>query len=279
MEFLITYGWMILIVGLIAGSIFYIVFQSNFNSGPKAQPGSCQVFRPGGRGSTLQMGLQGECTGEEPEFVTAFDGSTNPAGFVSIPDSMPGSTAQTVTLWINPTVITGVQYLAYVEKGTTLYLDGAEVCYKIGGVNANGVCHVATDISKSKWTFVAFTYNGLYESVYLNGNLVQSIFTPGTPGLGSRDPQALAICTSCSPLSDAYNGLLSNVQLYNSSLSGNDLKSLYLEGIGGAPISLQFLSAWYPLNGGANDYSGNNYDGTINNVTFSDTWYSGYTPP
>ena len=74
-------------------------------------------------------------------------------------------------------------------------------------------------------------------------------------------------------------GYLANVQLYNTSLSANDIQALYLEGIGGAPIDLQHLVGWWPLNGNANDYSGNGNNGQINNVNFVSNWYSGYTPP
>ena len=76
-----------------------------------------------------------------------------------------------------------------------------------------------------------------------------------------------------------FIGLASNIQVYNTSLSANDIQALYLEGIGGAPIDLQNLVAWWPLNGNANDYSGNGNDGQISNVNFVSNWWSGYTPP
>jgi len=78
----------------------------------------------------------------------------------------------------------------------------------------------------------------------------------------------------------SYGNLLANVQIYNTSLSANEIRALYLEGIGGAPINLQHLVAWWPLNGNANDYSGNGNNGKIiGNVSFVSNWYNGYTPP
>ncbi|MEM3781909.1 MAG: hypothetical protein QXT43_03045, partial [Candidatus Micrarchaeaceae archaeon] len=56
-----------------------------------------------------------------------------------------------------------------------------------------------------------------------------------------------------------------------------DSGSLY-RGIGGAPINLQNLVGWWPLNGNANDYSGNGNNGVPSNVVFVSNWYSGYTP-
>ncbi|MGC9011157.1 MAG: hypothetical protein ACP5JN_03405, partial [Candidatus Micrarchaeia archaeon] len=77
-----------------------------------------------------------------------------------------------------------------------------------------------------------------------------------------------------------FYGYIANVQYYNTTLSANEIQALYLEGIGGAPIDLQHLVAWWPLNGGdANDYSGNGNNGQINGVTFVSNWWQGYTPP
>ncbi|MGC8777038.1 MAG: hypothetical protein ACP5P2_03845 [Candidatus Micrarchaeia archaeon] len=42
---------------------------------------------------------------------------------------------------------------------------------------------------------------------------------------------------------------------------------------------MQHLLAWWPLNGDANDYSGNGNNGQINGVTFVSNWWQGYTPP
>ena len=73
---------------------------------------------------------------------------------------------------------------------------------------------------------------------------------------------------------------IANVQLYNTSLSTNELQALYLEGIGGSPVNLQNLVAWYPLNGDVKDYSGNNNNGQAGSyISFNNTWLSSYTQP
>ena len=41
-----------------------------------------------------------------------------------------------------------------------------------------------------------------------------------------------------------------------------------------APIDLQYLIGWWPLNGNANDSSGNDNDGVQANVTFYSTYPS-----
>ena len=62
-------------------------------------------------------------------------------------------------------------------------------------------------------------------------------------------------------------------------VSTNDIKALYQEGIGRAPIKIQNPVGWWPLNGNANDYSGNGNNGVPNGVTYTSNWYSGYSAP
>ena len=71
----------------------------------------------------------------------------------------------------------------------------------------------------------------------------------------------------------------SAVQIYNTSLSSPEVNALYLEGIGGAPIDLQNLVGWWPLNGNANDYSGNMNNGVSTGVVYTGSWESGYSAP
>ena len=76
-----------------------------------------------------------------------------------------------------------------------------------------------------------------------------------------------------------FNGLISNVQIYNISLSSSQVESLYQEGIGGAPIDPLYLQGWWPLNGNTNDYSGNGNNGVPTNVLYTSSWTSGYSQP
>ena len=75
------------------------------------------------------------------------------------------------------------------------------------------------------------------------------------------------------PLPQGVNGLLqgeiSNVQLYNTSLTQNQITSMYKSGIYSVPVSYSNLIGWWPLQGNANDYSGNGRTTiTDQNVTF-----------
>ncbi|MEM0147013.1 MAG: hypothetical protein QXF85_00975, partial [Candidatus Micrarchaeaceae archaeon] len=77
MEYLMTYGWAILIIAVVLSALFELgVFNSN-NFAPKAPPGSCQVFRPNGPGTTSFINLEGVCNGELPEYVASFNGGNS----------------------------------------------------------------------------------------------------------------------------------------------------------------------------------------------------------
>ena len=61
MEYLMTYGWAILIIAIVLGVLYYLGVFNATNLAPHAQPGSCQVYRPDGPGSLQFLSLQGTC--------------------------------------------------------------------------------------------------------------------------------------------------------------------------------------------------------------------------
>jgi hypothetical protein len=72
---------------------------------------------------------------------------------------------------------------------------------------------------------------------------------------------------------------MSNVQFYNATLSPSEILASYQEGIGGPPIDPLNIAGWWPLNGNAQDYSGNVANGATTNVLYVGNWTTGYTPP
>jgi hypothetical protein len=160
-----------------------------------------------------------------------------------------------------------------------------EATWRIGFNSANQIffdpgSHSDVDLSNTNiklntWYFVTFTAqnsgsNTLY-NFYLNGNLIAS----GSVGSNIQSVNVIGL----GDYAYTFTGQLSNVQIYNTSLSSSEIQALYQEGIGGAPIDLQHLVAWWPLNGNANDYSGNGNNGVPSNVKFVSNWWQGYTPP
>ncbi len=279
MEYLMTYGWAILIIAVVLSVLFQLGVFSSGNFQPHAQPGACQVSR-----TVAGVSLEGQCNGLLPEYVASFEPGI--PSMITIPDSaaIDPSTALTVSGWVfSNQPGTGSCTAEFVAnkftnpEGYELGLGWVQDPY---GDIGNTVTFTQPDLSNSQyriygqWRFIALTFSPdtKLATVYVNynGGLVSA-----TAPLVSiaASTQALHIGEGCLP------GDVSNVQLYNTSLSSDELLQLYLEGIGGAPIRPQNLVGWWPLNGNANDYSGNGNNGQPTGVTFSSSWEGSYTAP
>ena len=156
--------------------------------------------------------------------------------------------------------------------------------------NVGDFASTSQTYSYNTWYFLVGTYNASYGFVlYVNGQRVAYYTNSESYGPGPTcDSTALpSSFTSTYPWivgyeqawSNYFNGSIANVQIYNTALDSNNIEALYAEGIGGAPIDLQSLVGWWPLNRNANDYSGNNNDGTASNVIWSGTWWQDYSAP
>ena len=285
MEYLMTYGWAILIIAVVLGALFQLgVFNAN-NFAPKAPPGSCQVFRPNGPGTTQFINLEGICSGELPQYVAQFNGQSSSE--VTIPTSKSlEPTSITVTGWsyvanigsdhCGPQSISGNLGGSNGGNGRTgIFLGdgwGSDVVFIVG--NSTSWLQLDTTsnpIYGGRWVFLAGTYNVNSEDAFL--------YEDGVQLAGGHINQLVQNSNPYQIGGGCENGFVTNVQIYNTSLSANDIQALYQEGIGGAPIDLQNLVGWWPLNGNANDYSGNGNNGAPTNVIFVSNWWSGYTPP
>jgi len=272
MEYLMTYGWAILIISIVLAALFQLGVFNPMTFAPKAQPGSCQVFRPNGPGTTSFINLEGECTGELPQYVAQFNGQNS---YISI-SSGPILNYNPVTLsaWVYPI---GYQLGFILINCTRTNHYGGYLrwyYYEFNGAICNSSSCFQLFYGEPKpWYYVVETYDGNTQKLYINGDLVASNTLSTTPVV----TQGMFIGSSVW-FGQNFNGSIANVQIYNTALSANGIQALYLEGIGGAPINLQHLVAWWPLNGNANDYSGNDNNGHINNVNFVSNWYSSYTP-
>ena len=278
MEYLMTYGWAILIIAIVLVALFSLGVFNSANFAPKAPPGSCQVIRPFGAGTTQDMNLEGECNGELPQYVAQFNGQSSyiDTGTTGLPT---GSSARAVFAWVYPTNIcpsnfcasifvygtpTGQENIGYGIADSSVYFTTQVSGYWSGP-------HVTANV----WQFVGFSYDGVTTVTVYNGtqSRTESITALNTV-IGSSPAYISTYVNSFS-----FPGSIADLQVYNTSLTANEVQYLYNEGIGGAPIDLQNLVGWWPLNGNANDYSGNQNNGAATNVIYTTSWTNGYTAP
>ena len=295
MEYLMTYGWAILIIAVVLAVLFQLGVFSSGNFQPHAQAGSCQVSR-----TVAGVSLEGQCNGLLPEYVVQF--SRTAIGYAQSTITASQQTSQiTVSFWIDP-----VNYGTYgLDCGTQNYWQSPVQGYSGGPSSfifiietcgAGDVTNPGLDwqvnnyrislsdagksLTANTWQQVVGTFDGTSSAIYLNGQL---IFGPSNANGNTINYGTLRISSTNNAPTQGNNyvsGSMANVQVYNTSLSASEIQALYLEGIGGAPIRPQNLIAWYPLNGNLNDYSGNNNNAVPSGIIpYSSSWENGYTAP
>jgi hypothetical protein len=303
MEYLMTYGWAILIIAIVLAALFSLGVFNPMAYAPKAPPGACQVFRPNGPGTTFYINLEGICNGELPQYTMAFSNTSVHGVIVQQSPSMStawGGGSWTIATWFKETALLNASTgrdLIEENTGCTsgLWVGSSSVTqfsvFTIQWYSSGGACTNEGAVSAgygglpyNTWLFVVSTFHynpgNSWVAICVNGVCNNSTWTSDSPSDYAQYGFTFSIndndcCSVRSP-----GGELANVQLYNTSLSQQEIQALYREGIGGAPIDLQNLVGWWPLNGNANDYSGNGNNGELNNVVrFDGNWYPDYTPP
>jgi len=156
--------------------------------------------------------------------------------------------------------------------------SGLTVFGWIWGVNANNP--ISYTVKNPGWYMLAITYNPSgsgTENFYVDGQLVGTASGYYSPS-GSTDYWTTYISGSKpGGVNSYYNSQIANVQAYSTSLSASQIQSLYQEGIAGLPMTGNLIS-WWPLNGNANDYSGNGNNGVAASVVYP--YFSGsYSSP
>ncbi len=289
MEYLTTYGWAILVVAVVLVALYaFGIFNVN-NLAPRAQPGSCQVYKQAGLPSTLG----GQCSTDTlPQFVLDLPFCGSCAGNTGYSGPMSNIIIPfTVSFWTD--VISGSgnsndRFFTFNQENLVIDNNGgSSTSYQIrvpcgtSGCSYPGTGDVFQDNEWYMFTLVFTSTTSVL--LYVNGAYYATISPSSADALASTYTN-LAIsrlggnggCTSpCN-----WNGYMSNIQIYNTSLPASDISSLYNEGIGGAPIDLNYLAGWWPLNGNMNDYSGSGNSGTVySDASFTSNWTSGYNSP
>src|SRR5271157_5133096 len=118
-EYLTTYGWAVLIIAVVVVVLLNVGVFNTKSAQARAQPGGCQVYRPGGPGSALSISLEGTCNGEDPKFVAQWGGTS---GYVSVPYSsaLNPTASFAMSAWVYP-ASSGSASTILSEQGPTDY--------------------------------------------------------------------------------------------------------------------------------------------------------------
>ncbi len=122
-------------------------------------------------------------------------------------------------------------------------------------------------IQPGRWYFLVSRYNGSDVSLWVNGVLENYSAVSGN--LSAQGSGDYVYIGSRSNTGNYFNGSITNVQIYNASLSSSQIQSLYQSGPFGEPVLWSALAGWWPMLGNANDYSGHFYANFETNIKYS----------
>lgn len=216
-----------------------------------------------------------------PRYIAKFDGQT---GYIDVPNAVITDAPWTISAWYMQDNTTPSDS-AIIEEGVGDVNSGVDGVLFVGApvgcgsASSNlGISYyvygvawrcVSAPINQANyygtWHNIVGTYDGTNLDIYIDGYLANTI----NPGSGSMQvPTQFHIGAGTYSASN-FNGSIANVQAYKTALSSNQVYQLYSEGISGPPVN-SLIAGWWPLDGNANDYSGNGNNGSIyGGVTFT----------
>jgi len=129
--------------------------------------------------------------------------------------------------------------------------------------NSDVTLNSTTTVNDGSWHAIAVTRSGSEMKIYIDG-LVNASRNDGPTG--GRQVTNLRIGMIATGGNGSLNGQIDDVRLYSSASS-----SYVLAAVTGTltPLPQPNLAAYYPLDGNANDVSGNSRNGTATNVSWS----------
>jgi hypothetical protein len=278
MEYLMTYGWAILIIAVVLGALYQMGAFNSSSLTVRVPPGACQVLR-----TSAAVNLVGQCSGILPKYVAQFDGQSS---MVKVTDTSSLDTAGqslSISVWFsasssslspsgNPSLLSHLS--GCVINGFLLGIRNGQVWVVQGG--GSDVYLSTPVLLPNTWYNLVFTWQNTgsstsTETIYANGQQAYTrSMANGVPGAINNPVYFGSTPNNCGWSSTLYfSGSEENVQIYNTSLDASSIATLYQEGIGGAPVNPQYLVGWWPLNGDTKDYSSNNNNGAPTSLTYT----------
>ncbi len=281
MEYLMTYGWAILIIAVVLAVLVQLgIFSTNL-FGPRQVAGACRVVALGASGPTTKA-LVGSCQGGLPQYVSSEAAVDNGFVIVTPPPTLNTFAAGiSICIWFDMlTPYPGYSNYIYEQKSGIPDIELTMSPTNVEWITNTGSSLLsANTITQNKWYATCETYNtttGL-STIYINGNMDNQ----AAKVFSSTNTGEIYIIDDVSGAND-FVGYVSNMQMYNTSLSPAEAKQYYLNGIGGPAIKPSNLVAWWQLNGNINDYSGSNNNGAFppgQTMGFTAQWTGTYSGP
>ncbi len=212
-------------------------------------------------GATWVKGVSGD--------ALSFDGNKEYVDCGS--DAILNVSYLTITAWVKIDQSPSTHYaivdkLNYPSNGYILKLEppstgGANITYYTSNGTEHWVVYENAQII-GKWAFIAATYDGEEQAIWLNGEKVSSISWSGKINASTN-----SLCIGGEHESDSFNGIIDEVRVYDRALSANEIRALYHGNITNG-IEMENSNHNLIANNSIND---NNGDGIYLNSSNSNT--------
>ena len=185
--------------------------------------------------------------------------------------------ALTIAGYINTDGSTAWQGICYKDsgnqKGFQLFVDKTGDPNIAFGIHTGGFYRLYSNevIENNKWYFVVATYDGVNQSIYINGVFDNSQTATGNITDSSTENLYIGRNTLGS---ERFNGEIANFKIFNTALTAAQVADLYNnpEKIVPTGVDNTALKLWLPMMEGAGttayDGSGNGNHGTISGATY-----------
>ncbi len=230
---------------------------------PTTQMGSCRLARQNVLDS-IQVSLLGVCKGRPLQVFTQFNGQSSKIAIPSTP--LLGTGSFSIFAWIK-TNTTGTRQgiitigdSACTGRGIMLFVNNAGYLEAELTCSVSGPTSAPTSVDDGRYHFVGVVNDAGMFQLYIDGAAVGSAVSQA-PNLGSGFSYIGVDASSY-----FFNGVITNVQVYNTSLSAEEVASVYKEWMSGAPLPIPNTVGWWQLNGDTMDYSGNYNNGVPVNI-------------
>ena len=203
----------------------------------------------------------------------AFSFNGDPANYVSVPSNTNLDLTQfTVDAWVYPTTSSGIRHVVDKEppssNSSNYYLALEDSNTVEFGFMPGQYQYVDSTVAipVNTWTHLTGTYDGTTVRLYING--VLNVSTAADPSfLIPPTGQPLAIGIRNSAFTNAFVGLIDEVEIFNRALTGAEVLSIYnaqctgkCRSCASAPGS---MVSWWKAEGNTTDSQDSN-DGTFN---------------
>ena len=172
---------------------------------------------------TLNSGATWNTTGKNGNSVT-FNGTS---GYITVNDNntLDLTTAMTLSAWVYPTRSSSWQTVMMKELDAIYYLyaGGNGTNIPTAGINIGGYKEISstTSIPTNAWTYLAATWDGTTERLYVNGTQMASLDVSGTLQ-NTSDPLRIGGNTHWG---EYFQGRIDDLRIYNTALTQSEIQT------------------------------------------------------